>query len=510
MDYGRDYPDPLAAQAPSGFVAEPIPLFSKGVLPAFPVMALPESVRLMVLAVSEMTQTEPGMAATSCLGVLAGAVGGRVVMQVRPGWSEGLNLFTATVAAPGERKSAVQSAMSAPLTEAERQLVATVSVEMRDAETRRQIADKAADRARATASSARGESLDEAIAEAIAAVLAAGIYVPVLPRLLADDVTPEALASLLVEQAGRIAVVSAEGGIFDILAGRYSNVPSLDVFLKGHVGDSLRVDRKGRPPEFVARPALTMSLMIQPQVLAAIGTNVAFRGRGLLARFLYCQPVSLMGKRKAGAEGVPDDVSSAYSEFVRNLVLDFAGWKDPAVLLLDDDAHSAVIALEREIEPQLVGNGELALIADWGAKYVGAVCRISGLLHLAEHGAEAYRLPVTVSTLANAIAIGDYYKKHTVGAFVETRIDQATRDADYLLALVRRIGQPEVSARDLFSRVYRGRFGKTVDLVAPIQILVDHGWLLPVDTEPRNGPGRPPGQRWAVHPSAVSAESAES
>src|SRR5664279_4411928 len=160
MEYGRDHPDPYAGPS-NGFVLEPTPLFSRCVLPAFPIQSLPESVRSMVLAVSEMTQTDLGMAATSSLGVLAASVGGRVVIEVRPGWREGLNLFTATVAAPGERKSAVQSAMSAPLTEAERLLVAKVSDEVREAETRQQIADKAAEKARGTASTVGRESRDE-------------------------------------------------------------------------------------------------------------------------------------------------------------------------------------------------------------------------------------------------------------------------------------------------------------------------------------------------------------
>ena len=80
-----------------------------------------------------------------------------------------------------------------------------------------------------------------------AALVADSIVVPTMPRLLADNVTPEAAASLLAEQGGRLAVLSAEGGIFDILAGRYSGgMPDLDVWLKGHAGDPLRVDRKGR------------------------------------------------------------------------------------------------------------------------------------------------------------------------------------------------------------------------------------------------------------------------
>ena len=92
--------------------------------------------------------------------------------------------------------------------------------------------------------------------------------------MVADDVTPEAVASLLAECGGSIAVVSAEGGVFDIIAGRYSgNIPNMDVWLKGHSGDMIRVDRKGRPPEYIRKPAMTLGLMIQPDVLKSIAAQ---------------------------------------------------------------------------------------------------------------------------------------------------------------------------------------------------------------------------------------------
>jgi uncharacterized protein DUF3987 len=77
-------------------------------------------------------------------------------------------------------------------------------------------------------------------------------------------------------RAGRtVGVISAEGGIFDIITGRCSgNVPHMDLWRKGHSGDPLKVDRKGCPPEYVRRPALTLGLMIQPEVLDTIAATV--------------------------------------------------------------------------------------------------------------------------------------------------------------------------------------------------------------------------------------------
>src|SRR5262249_1024142 len=85
--------------------------------------------------------------------------------------------------------------------------------------------------------------------------------VPLAPRLWTQDVTPEKLGMLMADHGERIAIISDEGGIFDILAGRYSRgVPNLDLFLQSHAGAPYRVDRANRPSVVMQRPALTMVL----------------------------------------------------------------------------------------------------------------------------------------------------------------------------------------------------------------------------------------------------------
>ena len=71
-------------------------------------------------------------------------------------------------------------------------------------------------------------------------------------RYSADDCSSEALTSLLAGNGGRMAVISSEGGIFDIMTGRYSNKVNIDVWLKGWCGDQIRVDRMGRDMQFQA------------------------------------------------------------------------------------------------------------------------------------------------------------------------------------------------------------------------------------------------------------------
>jgi hypothetical protein len=487
---------------PAAGFDEPIPLTQTTQIPAFPVDALPAPIADMVRAVSESTQTDAAMAATSGLSTISACTGGHAVIEVRPGWREPLNIYTVPIAAPGERKSAVQATMVHPIFDVEQQLGDAGLSARLEALTRKEVAENAAEQSkRDAARKANTDSWDTALADAIgAAQIADAIEVPSIPRIVADDITPEAAASLLAEQGGRLAIISAEGGIFDIIAGRYSgNVPNLDLWLKGHSGDPLKIDRKNRPPEYVRRPAVTLGLMIQPDVLRTIAGNRQFRGRGLLARFLYAYPESMVGHRRIAATPVPADVRERYETAIRDLAAGLAGWlSDPAVLTLTEAAGKAVIAIETAVEPTLAGDGELAPLADWGSKYVGAIVRIAGMLHLAEHGSDAGpTTSVSAQTIHSAHRIGTYFKACAIRAFSEIGTDHVTADAVYLLDRIARLYQDTVSERDLMRAAKR--FKKKDDLLPAIARLVDHGYLLPLPSHRSTG-GRPASPVFKVHP----------
>lgn len=476
----------------------PIPLTRSVQVPTFPMDALPTSIADMVRAVAEATQTDPAMPATSALSALSGCTGGHAEIEIRPGWREPLNLYIATVAAPGERKSSVQRTMVRPLISTERELIKSTAAERQEAQTRKDVAAKNAELQRNNAAKAEKDDQDAALADAIGAVaLADSITVPPVPRLIVDDITPEKVAELLAEQGGRLALISAEGGVFDIIAGRYSRQPNLDVWLKGHAGDDLRVDRKSGPPQYISRPALTLGLMIQPAVLDAIAAHREFRGRGLLARFLYSWPRPKVGYREIATAPVPEEVRAAYEATVGDLLTGMVKWNgDPAVLTLSAAAHEAMVEIETTIEPTLAGNGELAALADWGAKYAGAIARIAGILHLAELGEVGTRSAVEAQSIVDAYRIGEFFKASAINAFAEMGTDDGTADAVYLLDRIKGLGADDVSERDLLNAC-QSRF-KTMDALRPaIARLVDHGHLTPL-AKPESTGGRPPSQRYRV------------
>ena len=162
------------------------------------------------------------------------------------------------------------------------------------------------------------------------------------------------------------------------------------------------------------------------------------------------------------------------------MVLGLAGWAgDPAIIQLTPEAAADVVALEAAIEPSLTGDGELAALADWGAKKVGAVLRIRGLLHLGHHGPEGVKVPVERETLLAAIAIGDYCKDQAIRAFTTMWMDAATSDALYLLRRIgRRLDATEISRRDVHF-LCRAKFRTAAELEPPLQRLIDHGLLHP-------------------------------
>ena len=238
--------------------------------------------------------------------------------------------------------------------------------------------------------------------------------------------------------------------------------------------------------------------MIQPAVLDAIAARRDFRGRGLLARFLYARPISRVGHRLIPAPAVDAETQADYAAEVQALASSLAGWSgDPAVLRLTPEASDAVTAIEAAVEPTLAGNGELATLADWGGKFVGAVLRIAGNLHFGVHGAEAFRVPIDVATMNNAAEIGEYFKACAINTFAEMGIDEATADAVYLLDRVHRLGCDEVSERDVYMAT-RSRFRTVTDMRPALTRVVDHGWLIALPTASPPDKGRPASPRYEV------------
>lgn len=296
--------------------------------------------------------------------------------------------------------------------------------------------------------------------------------------LTADDITMEALTSKMAANGEKMALISSEGGLFNVLSGLYTGgISNIDVILKAWSGDHVEVDRKNRGSEVLMNPALTILLMVQPRVLEAVMNNAEFAGRGLNARFLYSIPVSTVGTRVFDAPDIPQEVIDDYNNLLlRILAIPDTG--EPRIIECTDEARDELRKIHDEIEPRLIT--DLEPMGDWVGKYEGTVIRIAGILHICDHVERAAEVPIPGETIRRASRIGEYFLAHARIAYqlAGQMDDQPTKDAKYILKRLDSTGRTEISKRDLYD-LCKGRVGfETVDKMEPgLDVLVKRGYI---------------------------------
>jgi hypothetical protein len=309
---------------------------------------------------------------------------------------------------------------------------------------------------------------------------------------------------MLAEQGGRMASISPEGGVFDLMAGLYSKsgIPQFGVYLMGHSGDDLITDRVSRKSVRVERPALTCAYALQPAVIEGLAENAAFRGRGLLARFLYAAPQSWIGRRKIAPAPVPDATREAYRQAVRAM----ANVEGKHVLHLVVDASALLQAWEGEVEAMLADGGQMEIMRDWGAKLTGATLRLAAVLHCVEHGPAGR---IEGATIAAAIEIARYLVPHAEAVLnmMQAKERSGDDDARYMLRWIKRHGRREFTKTEAQHQGKR-RFPKVDDIDPALAELTRRGYirLRPVET---TGPGRPPSPTYDVNPATFANEKPE-
>ena len=303
------------------------------------------------------------------------------------------------------------------------------------------------------------------------------------PRAFVNDATVERLQMVLVEQGGRAAVLSDEAGLFTSLSSNYGGAggPALDVLLSGHSGGDLRVERASRQA-FVTRAAVTLGLMLQPDLLNEAAGSNRFKASGLLARFLYFVPGPFVGTRDVRRfTSVPPDVRDRYARCIDELLPDpmHGPHLAPSVVALDAQALELWFDFAQECEHGLADGGALSAIPDFGAKLAGTAARVALLFELVEAGPKPDA--VREGSMARAIRLCRQLVPHARAAFKLLAADEAERDADHVLQWVmreaERTGQRESVRQSEIHFALRARFTKRERLVAALQRLQANGCL---------------------------------
>jgi putative DNA primase/helicase len=499
--------EPASSDPPGRAWPEPL-LFGGIDTPEIPADLLPGWLGEYSKAVARTTQTPAGLSVMFALATVATCI--QKLFEVSPygdDYKEPLSLWTLTALDPGNRKSAVKACFTEPLIEWENEEHTRQKPLIKQIKHQRDINQKTIEQLKARASKpdtttgGRKELLQE-----IDRIEKDTPEELIPPRVFSDDCTPERLQTLLVDHGGRMALLSDEGGVIEVMAGLYSGGRlNMNVFLQGHAGTAIRVDRQGRTV-IVNRPALTFGLMVQPDVIAELttGNKARFRGNGTLARFLYCLPRSTVGTRDVTQRiPIPESVKKVYRDGIMGLLnigpsVDERERDRPRILTLDPDALLAWQQFSQYVEDRQGQDGEFSSVQDWTSKLPGAALRIAGLFHVVEHG-EAVDA-IGVSTMEMSLDLCDLLIAHARAAFDGMGSEQAYKDAQTVFRWIVATGRTSFRQNEALKGIRQFR---TVErLEQALKVLTSRN----IVSEPykRNSGGRP-AILYAVNPAVLPA-----
>ena len=471
-------------------------------LQEFPVDSLPDNIRPYVIGVAESLQVPVDMIASFTLSIISLCLQGKFQIKVKPDWYETINLYTLVIARPSERKSPALKETAAPVykyvkEENERRQPEIVKYELE----RKVLSGKLKNIQDSLSKS--GSKTKYTIQDALECQKELDDLEEVKKlQMILDDVTPEALVKAMKENNERIGIVSAEGGIFGMLAGRYSNNTNIDIFLKSYSGEYYSTVRIGRGGNELENSLLTIVLAVQPQVVVDIMDNKDFRGRGLLARFLYCIPNTRVGSRTYKSKPINPFVKEQYEKLINELLnIDGTGFLERTIKL-SPEADILSEAYNQWIERQLVN--ELEEIEDWAGKLHGNTMRIAAILHVIKYKLNAANVLLEEDTMAAAIEIGKYYLEHSKQAFdiMGLTEPQDVRDAKYIISRMdsNTKNPKNMTKRDLW-HLCKGHFKSVEEMEPGLEVLKEHGYIAIV-TEKSGNRGRP-SERIYINPKYI-------
>lgn len=258
-------------------------------LPPWPWDAMPPVLRNVGQSIANAYDVCSAMVGAALLAIVSISIGNKINIQIKHGHYQQPNLLFMVSAPVGSGKTPILKPLQQPLLDSQEQRLqqhASAIIQQRG-QTRcteallrglehklKSTADKPADRERIQAEilTLQSKLTDE----------------PAAPVIFCGDATSEALGVRLNANGEAIGVLSSEGRkILAIAAGRYCDGGDIDLWLAGHAGDYIRIDRMGRPPIVIAHPCIAAFVATQPDAVQKLGENPALRESGFLARWLY-------------------------------------------------------------------------------------------------------------------------------------------------------------------------------------------------------------------------------
>lgn len=447
--------------------------------PEIPSNLLPPILGNFVQNISKVLSVPLAMPFMASLGIVSAALAKKFVVSPKADWKEPINIYCQVAMLPASNKSQTLRYLKTPIDNWEEREAIRLAPQVEVAQTEIKLLEIEIGKQYKTLKETDAQQADIINAKNKVVELERELQekqnlVPVIPIIYTTDATPEAIADLVYEQGNRLAIISDEGGITEVLSGLYnSGNANIDIILKGIDGGSTRIKRANK--DYRLNPYLTVLLLIQPQVLANMAEKRAFTGNGALERYLYALPCGNVGYRTFTDEEIDVLAETAYNNLIFNL-LSIPMPEMPHILQLEDSAKVAFHNFRHKIERELRADGKLYICRGWGGKLAGYTLRLAGLMHVAEHGNAAH-LVIQSEVMERAIIIAGLLMEHAVAAYNMMGADIETNDAKELLEWLKTQRADRLTKSDIVNAMRNRHMGKKGRLKKALSVLVDRNIL---------------------------------
>lgn len=449
---------------------------------AYPVHAL-GPLRAAVDAVQGMTQAPVAIPAQSALSVASLAVQGFADVDTLGG-TRPVSLYALTVARSGERKSACDAPLMAPLRDFEREQAKAQRDSVQSWTNAHALWKGERDRILIEARKGKGEK--RMAAQADLEALGSEPQAPPSADRTVSEPTFEGLTKLFAHGQPSLGLFSDEGGQF--LGGHAMNSDNRQKTLAAlndlWQGNPIRRTRSGDGHATLYGRRLAVHLLVQPTVARALIADPLAADTGFLPRFLICEPPSAIGTRMH-ANARSDEMALAGFGARLRCVLHTPLPIDPEtrelqprILFLAPEARALLVAFSDAIEAAQAPGGKLSHITGAASKAAEQAARIAGVLTL-WRDLEAPH--VSRGDMADAIHLGKFYlteaSRLASAATVSAEIDRAEALRRWLLE---GWSGREIMVRDVV-RLGPNPLRESPKARAAMGILERHGWVAPLD-----------------------------
>lgn len=460
---------------------EPIPLPEKPKVEPFPVDVFPDPIRRFLTEVAQSMGLPPDYPGIHTLTLLGGAIGNTRVIELKPGYQQQPNLYTALVADTGTGKSPALDAAFEPILAIQKEHARKFAdlIEEYELAMRKYQAELAEWK--------KQKKKDEEPPEE-----------PEQPRMEEVYVTQATLEALLraLKYNNRGLILKADelsGWIRSMNQYKGGKGDDREHYLSLWSGSDIKVNRvrDGGEPLFLPKPFVAVTGNIPPDILPTLedeeGNEDGFIHRVLMAYPDFQHPVEWTWT------GISPGTKAAYSEVFDRLynlkpVLT-NGETKPKILTLTDEAKQwwaewYSIHIREMKDPDFPRR----LRGAW-AKMPNQLARIALILHMVRVVCgEADETEVDEISLSRAIQLVKYFKSHARKVYQHLGKSPADKRIEEAVEWIRRHGGV-VKRRDFVTYKIAG-CKKNSDVDALFEELKDYGYGTVVKESPPKG-GRP-------------------